>query len=580
MRKRAVLLVAATVISGAVVTGSPIASASLPAGTSQVSVTSGNSVLGIDGHVQYGGGVSGHVVRAAGGAGVQAGVEVWSGGKLVAIGQSDPTGDYTIEGLLDDNNYAVCVPSVAIVTSTQTGLRGRCHGGAAYDGKTPPGAAYTLPVASGELVTSIDIVLPKAAAISGKVTTPGGAGLAGVTVLVRNRSTGRTFHGATTGSGTYLVNGLTPSSSGYTVCFHPHTLGTGTGFLPRCYLNAAWSGFGSPSGAQAVSASTGQVHQGIDQRLPHAGAISGTVRKGSGAALPHVAVVVFSAAGRRLASTTTDIVGHYTVRGLSAATGDRVCVAPFDASDTVRYLGRCWRTTSWTGRGLPAGTDPVAVQVGATHTGINLTVGRTVYVLGTIAGTVHQTLTPGPMQAADVYLFSNSGTQLRQTNSDVDGNYSFPNLRPSAAGYVVCVSAALTEPSPFSATGWESRCHSNTLWDGISFPVPTAATRVALAPGQQVTGVDVTLHPGGGIEGYVYVGDTDTTPLTATIPVYAFTPGGRQVVYTLTNPETGGYELEGLNPGNYVVCFDPRPAGGTPAYQAQCYNSVGWMGPL
>lgn len=40
---------------------------------------------------------------------------------------------------------------------------------------------------------------------------------------------------------------------------------------------------------------------------------------------------------------------------------------------------------------------------------------------------------------------------------------------------------------------------------------------------------------------------------------------------------TGGYELEGLNPGNYIVCFDGRSAtngGTTPGFQPQCFDKI------
>ena len=579
MQKRTALLFVPMLVAGLFVAASSPATASLPTGTTPVTVTSGNSVLDRDGHLALAGGVSGTVTLAAGGDGVPASVELWTDGKLVAVGQSGPTGAYEVDGLLPAT-YAICVRGDAVFMSTATGFLGSCHGGAAYNGSKPPNSAYILPVGAGELVTNNDIALAKAAGISGKLTAPNGTGIAGAKVVAHNRSTGKNFDTDTGLAGAYTFSGLTPSATGYTVCFNPFTLGSGTGFLPRCYLNVAWSGSGFPSGTQAVSVTLGNVHSGINQKLARGGAISGTVHKGSGAPLVHVGVIVFAPGGKRLASTATDSLGRYVVRGLAGATGDRVCVAPFDASTAIRYLGKCWKATSWSGVSLPAGTDPVGVNIGATHSGINFTVGRTVYQLGSISGTI-QTASDGPLQAADVYLFSDSGAQLGQTTSDVDGNYSFSNLRPSADGYVVCVSTRFADPTPSSATGWESRCYNNTLWNGPGFAVPAAAIRLPLSANQEPNNIDITLNPGGGIEGYVYSGDTTDFPLTEQITAYAYTPGGHQVISTLTNPETGGYELEGLNPGNYIVCFDGRSAtsgGTTPGFQAQCFDKIAWDG--
>jgi hypothetical protein len=258
-----------------------------------------------------------------------------------------------------------------------------------------------------------------------------------------------------------------------------------------------------------------------------------------------------------------------------------VCVRPHDASPAVHYLGKCWKKKAWNGKALPAGTDPVSVHAGTTHAGINVTVGRTVYHLGSIAGTIHETLGNSTLQSADVYLYSNSGTQLGHATSDLNGNYAFTQLRPSSVGYVVCVSGLFAIGALVPATGWESRCHSATLWNGPGFAVPGSATRVTLTAGQQRSGIDITLDPAGGIAGTIYSGDSTGFPVLETVQVKAFTLSGRLVGSAPSSPGDASYTLPGLNPGTYVVCFDGRLAtsgGSTPGFAPQCFDKVVWNG--
>src|SRR5262249_46035870 len=153
-----------------------------------------------------------------------------------------------------------------------------------------------------------------------------------VSVYGHNRSTGDTFVAITAANGTYNLMGLPPSSMGYTVCFNPRYISAGTtGFLPRCYKNTAWDGVSAyPGSATKVSVSLGHTHSGVSGHVPVGGAISGTVKNSAnGTALADAEVIVYASSGlSALGFDNTDAQGRYTVKGLRAATGDRVCVYP------------------------------------------------------------------------------------------------------------------------------------------------------------------------------------------------------------------------------------------------------------
>jgi hypothetical protein len=573
-RNRSVLLWTPVLIAGALIGAASSADATLPSTATPVTVTQGNVTSAINGHVHRAASIAGNIKSAATGHAIGASVSAYRNGNYVASAGTNPsTGHYEIDGLFG-GTYKICVSGFSIYNPPGTGFLGRCYKTAPFNGSTVPSGALAVTVIGGQHKTGISFNLLSAAAISGKVTNGAGTGLPNVSVTAHNRSSGITFYSNSTSIGAYVVKGLTAAAKGYTVCFAPYS-NTGTGYRPRCFKNTAWNGFSSyPTSANAVGVVLGHTHTGINQALLRGGAISGKVTDASnGNPINGDSIAVFTAGGRIVGGATTNSHGNYVARGLAASTGYRVCAAPVNTTPTVTYHGKCWRGIAWNGRSLPAGTTPVAVQAGQTHTGINFRLSKTIHVLGSIAGQVTEKAGGTPLQGASVTLFR-GGQFFNSASTNATGHYKFTNLPPSTS-YVVCATGKYVFiPTP-PATGWAPRCHTDAGWNGVTSSVPAAATRISLTAGQDKTGQNVALHVGGEIDGFVFVSG-GTTP-APNVNVFIYTTGGKEVAYAYSAFD-GSYSVNSLAPATYIVCFDGRYMYGLAGFLPQCYNNVAWNG--
>lgn len=585
MRNRSILLLLPIAVAGLLISSEATAGASLPSGVTHVAATAGSATPNIDAHLHEAGSISGTVRSVTGSHPLSTSVGAYLNSTLVHSGFSDSSGHYTIGGLAA-GKYAVCTNGMFATGGTSsTGYLGRCLGGVFFNGSHVPSGASKVTVNAGQAVTGKNISLPSGAAIAGKVSTPGGAGIQFAQVFAHNRSTGQTYTGNTSNTGTYKVTGLSASSTGYTVCFNPAFLTQGaTGFRPRCYKSTAWNGGSSyPSSATKVTVSLGHTHTGVSSKLPVGGAISGTIRDaGTGKPLVNAGVVVFSSGGRFLAVAATNGQGKYTAKGLASATGDRVC-AFGNGTASYTYRGKCWKNVSWNIGALPKGTTAVGVKTGKTHTGISFKLSR--IKLGSIAGQVTDTISSQPVANVDVQVYTSNGAFNGSAQTNSTGHYKVTSLPASAKGYVVCAQPPSFSGSPTPpATGWAPRCNrgtSDVAWNGVS--VPAGAKRWPLAAGQNRTGVNIGLHAGGEITGTVYDGPTTSTPAGGVF-VDLYTAGGRFVTST-SSAGDGTYSFTGVSPASassttgYTVCFDGRSDFQFPqGYRPQCYDGIAWNG--
>lgn len=576
MRSRHMLL-GAFGIASATVLGMASAGATLPSTATKIAVSAGGTIVGIDGHLHPAASIAG--TFTAGGAHPNAVVRAYLGDMLVNAAATDPsTGHYLIGGLRPSSTgYDICASGDVGGGSSTTGYRGRCYRTAAWNGGTVPAGAQEIPLSTAQHRKGIDITLPRGGAIAGRLTNPAGHGVRG-DVKVRNRATGQPFSDQTDDAGRYKILGLTPSASGYSVCFDPRRGSSGTyGYRPACYSDVAWNGGAIPSASTRVNVTMGHTHRGISQVVTPAGAISGTLTEsGTGYPVPFSIINVFNSAGTAVASAYGSGSGQYVVKGLPAGTAFRVCSTPIEMSSAVSYTGQCWDSVAWDGGSLPGGTTDVSTALGQTHTGIDFVLTKVTTQLGTISGRITEKAFGQPMQGATAELVSSSGTVMRSTSTDADGHYLFGPLPASAPGYIVCATAGVsTTPTP--PTGWAPRCHTDVEWDGAS--PPTSATPVPLLAGQDVTGIDVALHVGGTVTGTVSVAG-GSAPIS-NVQVQLFTPSGR-VVATAHTAIDGTYEFSALGPvaagAGYIACFEGSNLVGTAGYLPQCYDHASWNG--
>ena len=573
MAKRSALFCVPLLAAGVLSVAALPAGAGLPSGTTPVNVTSGNPTPNIDAHLDPAASIAG-TVKSTSGTPLFASVSAFVNGNFAAgATTSGSTGAYQINGLFA-KTYTVCVSGLSVFTSSATGFLGRCWKTAPFTG-TVPSSATKITLSAGQHKGGINIALPKAAAISGKVTSPTGAGASGVSVYARNRSTGATSFGFTAGNGTYSVRNLTASTTGYSVCFNPFGGNSGTGLLPRCYKNKSWNGGTIPSTTTKVTVSLGHVHTGINQTLGRGGAISGKITDAAnGHAVTSGGVLVFTAGGKLVSGTSTNAQGQYDVRGLPASTGYRVCAAPTSPTPAVTYHGKCWKNVAWNGGRLPSGTTAVPVKIGKTHTGISLKLTKTTVTLASISGTVTRLTGGAPLRNATVTAFRNGQSVGSTVSTAADGTYTIARLRPGS-GYTVCVSGALVNNPAPPPTGLAPRCFGGADWNGLG--VPAGATKFTLGSGESKGGVDIALRDGGEIDGTAYQGAGTGSPQSG-IAIDVYTPSGGLVA---TGSSVPTYSVKNLSAGNYIVCFDGRSAtfgGSTSGYLPQCFDQIAWSG--
>jgi hypothetical protein len=571
--RRRVVWVSAAAAAALAITGT--AQAGLPSGVGHVTVTQGTTTQNIDGHLHAAGAIHG-VVKSGSTVLTSASASAYKNGQFVRSGFQFGSGGYTIPGL-STGKYKVCVNSFSIFGGpSKTGYTGRCYKTAAFNNTTPPSSATDVKVTAGKTTNNININVPKGAAVSGKVKTPGGSALPFVTVTAHNRSNGQSYVGITLKNGTYKITGLSSSAKGYTVCANPVGVQKGTGYRPRCYKKTAWNGTTFPSSATKVSVSAGHTHTGVNITVPVGGAVSGTVKSTAGKALKGIGVLAYSKGGKFLSSAATNGKGKYKIRGLAASKTDRICAAPSQPSPSVRYDGKCWKNASWKGLKLPSGANSVRVRTGHTHTGISFKLKKHTIKLGSIAGKITESASSSPLQNAYVEVFTKSGNFVNSTSTSSTGAYLVKNL--VAGTYVVCTlpSSAFSGSVSTPDTGWAPRCYKTAAWKGGA--LPSGATKFALSAGQHKTGVNIAVHVGGAISGTTFQGG-GSTPATG-ITVDLFTAGGAFLKSTSSGFGDGTYTFTGLVPasGGYVVCFDGRNAFAGTGYLPQCYNNKAWSG--
>jgi hypothetical protein len=173
-------------------------------------------------------------------------------GAEVGYAYTGSDGTYTVPNLTASRaGYVVCFAanSAGGTGAPATGYRRVCYKQQAWDGGKPPAHATKVRVKAGKTSKGINAALSAGGAISGTITNAvSHSALQGVTVTV-SASAQQVGAGYTDSSGKYTVTGLTPSTTGYVVCFYATyaTPAPATGFRNQCYKNRPWDGSGTSS---------------------------------------------------------------------------------------------------------------------------------------------------------------------------------------------------------------------------------------------------------------------------------------------------------------------------------------------
>jgi protocatechuate 3,4-dioxygenase beta subunit len=373
--------------------------------------------------------------------------------------------------------------------------------------------------------------------LRGKLTDQQGRPIAGLQVDIRHADTGNGAAGALTNStGQFTATNLQPGN--YLICYFATNTTVGhsaTGYLPGCYRQQPY-GYGT-SGTQ-VTVVAGKLTAGITDYLQAAGAISGRVTDDAGNSLQNVSVTVSDPTAPDYPSFASETAadGSYRVANLPASGGYQVCFYSGGAigGASTGYLDQCYdHQQPYGGTG-----DPVAVVAGQTHSGVNAQLAMAGAITGQVVDDQGQ-----PAVGIDVIIFGGGGAF-----TDAQGKYTASGLATGSYGVCFDGGFAISPATPYGyANGCASSAYTIDVTAGQTATL-NGSVGVAGAVGGTVSGLD------GPVEGVL---------------VEVISPTEGEVGGTSTDAE-GNYQITGVLPGSYQICFDPSYTSG--GYLRSCYQ--------
>ena len=174
-----------------------------------------------------------------------------------------------------------------------------------YNNKPDREQATPVTVALDNTTANINAVLEQGGAITGLVTTEGGAGISNIQVNIYDSNADYFSYVYTKDNGTYTAVGL--PTGVYKVVFNSNS-----DYFGEWYNNKAGT-----DTADTVSVTAGQTTSGIDASLAGGGSISGKVTNAQGLGISYIEVYAYQNCNDA-GYSYTDSNGNYKVRGLKA----------------------------------------------------------------------------------------------------------------------------------------------------------------------------------------------------------------------------------------------------------------------
>lgn len=402
----------------------------------------------------------------------------------------------------------------------------------AFTGLVPALADATAYPVAVRQATAVDVQIPRAADVAGRITDAEGAALAGacVTVWSSPRSSQPVQADA---DGRYRVR---------TWPFSVKVSATG----PGCSGFAGWSGGGS-SYEQATELRPGEdgALTGVDVLVPAAPHISGHVYDAAGAPVPQASVHLIDGVSNRSTSryVSTDSLGAFTFAGLSAKLYKIEVKTP---TDRPELLSQVWPDALRIADGGAIDTTVASRDDIDLHLPLGASVSGTVTLAdGAAASPVCVSVTP--------QLVGVVGSAARTTPV---GTYRVLGLPPGPA------KVAMRDCS--GSSGGPS-APGPTMWRGNDDP--GSGELVELALGQEAAGVDQVMPRGGSAHGVV--SDAHGNGI-ANVCIQSGFPLDHPSMssVSVSTDASGAWAIHGLAPGDYefaaLACagsFVSRPIG-------------------
>ncbi len=432
---------------------------SLSTEAAPVSVTEPNTTAGINAAMQVGGQITGKVTGAPSGAAIakaEACADEEGGAGVDSCGETNAAGEYTISGL----------PS----GSYDVGFSPPYEGGN-YLIQVHPSVPVTVP----NTTSGINAELPVGGQIIGKVSGSGSA-LANVEVCADAES-GAAFEscGSTNVAGEYTISGL-PSGS-YNVSFSDFVCGPES-CEQENYLNQYYNDKTSSSEADLVSVKEGEVTSLMEATLKPGGQIAGKVTSASsGAGIASAEACAQEGAEVEFCGFANSS-GEYTISGLPKGT--------YHVEFYGDEVGDDYLSQYYNGKTSLATADPVSVEVGAKHSGIN----AKLLTAGQITGKITGAPSGAALASAEVCAEEEGGESFGCASANAAGEYTISSL-PSGSydlGF-----------SP----GYESGNYLSQSHPSVSVEAPNTVSGInaELQPGAQISGKVTSASSGAPIEG-------------------------------------------------------------------------------
>ncbi|HEX4443674.1 MAG TPA: carboxypeptidase regulatory-like domain-containing protein [Galbitalea sp.] len=445
-----------------------------------ITVTSGDSVTGINATLVAGATISGTVTDISGNPVANVNVTATTpDGQSNEGASTDESGNYSISGLSSGKYTVQFQPTAGNLV------------GQYWSDQPTSATANVINVANGDAVDNIDAQLAAGATISGTVSSAAGP-LKNATVGAFPTDGDPNDGGSATtdAHGKYTIVGLADGS--YSVQFSAP--------FNKNFATQWWNNADSQANSTAVSVTASSPASGIDATMTAGATISGHVWAPGASGSPKVGVAgadvnIYSATTRELVGGAgTDANGHYRVQDLAPGTYTVEIITGFNSG----MVDDEW----WGGTFIQTGAKTLTLTDGQSATGIS----QRLIVGSPITGTVDygdDTATPAANVEVDIWESDQTSTGSNgtpfQALTDASGTYQLPNMGPGR--YTIDFQSL--DPN-FNGQWWNDK------------PTQAKANWVVVKKNVPVTGIDATLAPvvitpgTPTITGHVRVGDTLT----------------------------------------------------------------------
>jgi hypothetical protein len=308
--------------------------------------------------------------------------------------------------------------------------------------------------------------------------------------------------------------------------------------------------------ADPVHVTAGGNTSGINLKMDHGGAVSGTVYERDGVTpIPGIVVDVFLGQcwGVFAGADRTDENGQYTVHGVPEGKVSLRTAGKQENESLAKDYVTTWYTKDGQGSIQCVMADNVTVNTGGNTSGIDFFLDEG----GSISGTVYESDGSTPVAGLsvlatfDTNCLSPVNLPAGITVTDKNGKYTIYGI-PDGAAYIFAEGSARTNPNYVKAGNYIPEWY-NTEGGSLDCNI---ADSVPVSQGSGAQGIDFIMDQGGSVSGTVHESD-GTTPVSGVSVQAVHTGCGSNVNVNAYTDRNGVYTISGLPAGNVNIQATP-----------------------